>query len=246
MTDLKLGGSGIYNGQYKEYGNRIKEIDVSNNTLLSSLYLANNQLTDIDVSNNTELEYLWLNGNKLTKVDVNGNKLLVSLYLSDNQLEDLNLSNNLKIERLHVGGNKFDSLDLEYLENLKYLDSGIYGNVPLNTNISEYAIEIKQTVYNSDLKIIISGKIGTGYKIKTSNINYLTVVYGDTTNDGELKINDVTKAYQYLKCKTEMKEYDMVAANVSRDITIADIAKMYQYLKGKLMVGKKESVFGLF
>lgn len=138
---------------------------------------------------------------ELKKINVSKNSLLVSLYLSNNQLTEIDVSNNLKLERLLGGGNKFDCLDLEHLGNLKYLDSEIFGVVLLNTNISDYSLGIKQRVYNNDLKIVTSGKIGTGYKIKTANINYFTVVYGDTTNDGELKINDITKAYQYLKGK---------------------------------------------
>ena len=60
----------------KCFSNQLTELDVSNNTALTSLYCGYNQLTELDVSGNTELTHLECYNNQFTKLDVSKNPKL--------------------------------------------------------------------------------------------------------------------------------------------------------------------------
>lgn len=65
-------------------GNSISSIDVSNNTLLTELWMYENNLTTVDVSNNTLLEYFDCGINNITEVDVSMLPNLVGFYCNEN------------------------------------------------------------------------------------------------------------------------------------------------------------------
>ena len=66
-------------------------------------------------------------------------------------------------------------------------------------------------VYNHDNKSKLSGLIGTGDKVKiyldsTLVSEYDVIIKGDLTGDGETKIGDIAKLYQYFKNVISMDE----------------------------------------
>ena len=102
---------------------------------------------------------------------------------------------------------------------------------------------------NGDVKIINNKgkeltqdeKIGTKSKLHIllgdEVIEYVFVVSGDLSGDGEVMINDVSKIYQALKGKITLDEYDSAAGNIAGNdtkIMINDVSKLYQFLKGKI------------
>ena len=143
--------------------------------------------------------------------------------------------NNLKINSLYIANNFLTGIDISNLKELKQHDLLSMAN--LNTDYANFYPTIAKKVYDRNNKMVTSGKIGTGFRVETENMEYNVTVLGDINGDGELSAVDVSKVYQYLKEKIEMEEYDIFAANVSKgnkNITIADVAQMYQYLKGKI------------
>lgn len=118
--------------------------------------------------------------------------------------------------------------------------------ISLNTEVNKINLgidsiyDVKVYDYSNELKT--SGLIGTGDKVKiylSSDLmsEYNVIIKGDITGDGNSKVNDVAKLYQYLKGKIIMDECYIRAGNVvdSDDlIKINDVAKLYQFIKGKI------------
>ena len=96
--------------------NFLLDIDVSCNTSLKYLTLEGNpDLSEIDVSNNTELEALLIADDKIKKLDIRQNKKLAHLDCNDNELIELSTSNNPYLRILYCARNKLSSLNLENL-----------------------------------------------------------------------------------------------------------------------------------
>lgn len=105
--------------------NNLTSLDVSNNTLLTSLICANNKLTSLDVSNNTLLTFLSCGENQLTSLDVSYNTALIGLFCYQNQLTSLDVSNNTALTVLRCSSNQLTSLDIS---NNILIGSGNYGH----------------------------------------------------------------------------------------------------------------------
>ena len=99
----------------------LKSIDVSKNTKLEKLNLAQTGLTSLNVKNNRKLVELQVHCNQLTALDVRSNYLLKELACFENQLTALDLSSNVALEYLGVSENPITELDLRPLSSLQYL-----------------------------------------------------------------------------------------------------------------------------
>mgnify|MGYP002857785181 CR=1 FL=1 len=93
-------------------GNQLKNLDVSHNPALVTLYCDNNQLTSLNISNNTNLNVLMCSNNQLTSLDVSNNSELVWLYCWGNQLSQLDVSNNTKLMQFSCAQNQINQLDV--------------------------------------------------------------------------------------------------------------------------------------
>lgn len=71
--------------------NRIKTLDLSNNTSLASVYCHNNGMASLSLPQSDTLETLWCNDNKLTSLDLSSASNLSSLFVCYNNIEWLDL-----------------------------------------------------------------------------------------------------------------------------------------------------------
>ncbi|MEA4883989.1 MAG: beta-propeller fold lactonase family protein, partial [Clostridia bacterium] len=92
--------------------NSLTELDVSNNTALTSLDVYYNGLTALDVSNNMALTTLNLQHNSLTALDVSNNAALKTLNCSENMISSLNLGVNTQLTNLQCAGCGLTALDV--------------------------------------------------------------------------------------------------------------------------------------
>ena len=99
----------------------LKSIDVSKNTKLEKLNLAQTGLTSLNVKNNRKLVELTVHCNQLTALDVRSNYLLKELACFENQLTALDLSSNVALEYLGVSENPIAELNLHPLSSLQTL-----------------------------------------------------------------------------------------------------------------------------
>ena len=105
-------------------GNKITDLDLSNNPKLTSLSCSNNQLTSLDVSNNPKLTYLSCIKNQLTSLDVSNCPALGSLLCYTNQLTSLDVSNCPALVNLLCSSNQLTSLDVSNCPALADLSCG--------------------------------------------------------------------------------------------------------------------------
>ncbi len=122
------------------YDNEITSLDLSNNTVLSTVSCKNNKLVTLDVSKNTALRYLDCDKNQLKNLDVSKNLSLISLSCGDNQLVSLDVSKNTTLESLHCYNNQLTSIDVtnnKVLNNLTCSSNQLTTlNVSKNINLS--------------------------------------------------------------------------------------------------------------
>ncbi len=105
--------------------NRIRSLDLSQNTELRRLSVDNNRITSLIANGCDNLEDLSCKGNLLTGLDVSGCSDLAWLDCSDNNLATLTL--NTSIEFLHCEDNPLPTLDLQECDELlEALEDGPY------------------------------------------------------------------------------------------------------------------------
>ena len=132
------------------YGNKLTNIDLSQNTLLTNLSLYSNQLASIDLSQNTSLTDLDLSANQLTSIDLSQNTALTELDLSENKLTNIDLSQNTSLTGLSLSETLLVSLDLT--KNIALTGLELYyvelTNIDLsqNTNLTELGLAASQLV----------------------------------------------------------------------------------------------------
>ena len=98
-------------------------------------------------------------------------------------------------------------------------------------------IETASTVeiYNRNNEKVAAGDpIGTGYRVKTSNVYYDVVVMGDVTGDGRIIIGDVAALYNHYRGNSTLTGLFLEAAKLtgSDEIVIGDVAKLYNFYRG--------------
>ncbi|WP_179321255.1 T9SS type A sorting domain-containing protein [Winogradskyella helgolandensis] len=115
--------------------NQLTSIDLSNNTVLETLFASLNNLTTLDVSSNTILEQLSLFSNSLTSLDVSTNSALTFLVVGQNDLTSLNVANgnNSNFSNFEADGNP--NLTCIQVDNVAYSDSN-WTNIDTQTGFS--------------------------------------------------------------------------------------------------------------
>lgn len=117
-------------------GNKIIELDITNNLELLSLSVSGNKLTDINLSNNDKLNLLSAFSNELSSLDLSNNVSLNSLYLDSNRITELDLSSNLNLSHLEITGNPLVNLDITDNLNLEILRvSGNFETLDVTNNV---------------------------------------------------------------------------------------------------------------
>jgi Leucine-rich repeat (LRR) protein len=102
-------------------GQEIKDVDLSFNTKLDTIFLSGNQLTTIDISNNLNLILLDIQSNELSVITgLSKSTNLKKVNLSFNNFEEISI-NNTSIEVLLISHNLLKSIDIKDALNLKNL-----------------------------------------------------------------------------------------------------------------------------
>ncbi len=97
----------------------LTSIDLSKNTKLTNVTLANNNLTSLDVTNNTLLDKLYLDGNSnLGPVDVSMLSSLTTLSVSNTGINAVDVSNNPLLRLLNLNDNNFTEFDISAYPNI--------------------------------------------------------------------------------------------------------------------------------
>ena len=188
-------------------GNKITDLDFSNNPKLTSLSCSNNQLTSLDVSNNPKLTYLSCIKNQLTSLDVSNCPALGSLYCHTNQLTSLDVSNCPALVNLLCDSNQLTSLDVSNCPALGSLSCG--SNQLTSLDVSNCtALADLQCYYNNLTSLDVSNCPALTYlnclsnqltSLDLSNCPALTDLYCHYNNLTSLDVSNCP-ALTYLYC----------------------------------------------
>ena len=143
-----VSSDGHYYYDGKEVYSLLKQLNISNNTALTTLVCSYNQLTSLDVSNNSLLSYLVCSYNQLTSF-VSNNTALTTLDCSNNQLTSLDVSNNSWLSYLDCSNNQLTSLDVS--NNTALTTLGCFYNQLTSLDVSNNTALTGLSCYNNQL-----------------------------------------------------------------------------------------------
>lgn len=103
--------SGKFNEDKSDIPNALTAIDLTNAPDLVNLYLNVNKLNAIDVSKNTKLAKLNIANNAIAAISLTGLADLTNFTANDNQLEALDLATNTKLTAIVLSNNQIQTLD---------------------------------------------------------------------------------------------------------------------------------------
>ena len=100
----------------------VTELDITQNTALTTLYAFTNLLSSLNVSKNTELTILNFSTNEISEIDISNNAALLDLACPNNLLTQLDVSNNIALTDLHFATNSVTELDVSKNTELTFLN----------------------------------------------------------------------------------------------------------------------------
>ncbi len=113
-------------------GELFTSINLSNNTNLTSLSVADNALTSVDIQNNPLLTYLNIALNPITELDLSNSFQLVNLHTYESQLELLDVSNNPEIALVNADNGALKAVNLRNFANTFLSTVDLSGNPNLD------------------------------------------------------------------------------------------------------------------
>ena len=146
LSEIDISSNPLLTALYVEY-NAISEIDVSMNPHLSTLNVSGNLLESLDVSNNPELYYLVCSDCGLASIDVTNNPELTQFDCSINLLTEIDVSGNPMLWEFNCLGNKFDYIDMTNNPRLMLDELKTEGNGKVSCYLWEVMVGYGQCVW---------------------------------------------------------------------------------------------------
>jgi len=198
---------------------------------------ANNYAKKFSGSNDNYYLIIYQNGEKINtsnvSIKINSTSKVLNVYKNNGKL--LEKSN----EKISLTANDYffvitDTIDIGE-NNYVVTDNG---NRVDNVDDIEISDDSVIEIYNSkDIKVDNTSVLGTNYKViittGTEVKKYVIIVKGDTTGDGKINLNDITRLYHYYKGIELMDECYVLAGDVASNqiINLNDVTKLYHYYK---------------
>ncbi len=101
----------------------LNNVDVSQNTNVTLMYLDNNNLSSLDISTNTTLEVLVCSNNNLSSLDPSNNTNLTSLFCNDNNIPVLEVSQSPNLTQVACSNNNLSQLNLKNISTTAFLNA---------------------------------------------------------------------------------------------------------------------------
>ena len=130
-------------------GNQLVSLNVSGSPSLKDIRCAHNQLTSLDVTKNPSLTNLECGSNQLTRLDFSKNMSLTQLYCYSNQLTRLDVSKNPSLTNLSCFSNQLTRLDVSKNPSLTSLSCG--SNQLTNLDVTQNPSLISLSCYSNQL-----------------------------------------------------------------------------------------------
>ena len=195
--------------------NSITNLDLSNNTSLSSLFCYENGMESLIVPNSINTVYCYTNN--LTTLDIS-NTDIKHLRAYDNDLTSIDLSNNPNLDFLNIGFNSLTSIDIS---NNLLLDTLI-----INTN---NLIEIDLRFHQLLTELSVAGNNLTELNLKNKSLLTNTMNATNNINLTCIQVDDVAAA------NANAVWFKDVGASYSLDCNTNSIVSPIVFLQGPLL-----------
>ena len=148
---------------------------IENFTNLRKLTVDRQSLRRVDLSKNTKLEYVWIANNKLIEINLKNLEFLEELQLIGNQLETIDLSDSPYLKILRLGENYFSSFDLESTPRVNYL---VLKSNPLTEikNLEDLTLLKSLFIGNTSLSSLDVSKLPLLEFVEAPNTNLLNCI----------------------------------------------------------------------
>ena len=125
--------------------NNITQVDLSNNTALSSLICYQNSLTSLTLTNNIALNHLNYDQNSITTIDLSSNLSLQTLRCANNSITSLDVSGLPALYLIHCSHNSLINLNVANGNNTNINNGFFFAHV--NPNLT--CIEVDDVTYST-------------------------------------------------------------------------------------------------
>ena len=148
---------------------------IENFTNLRKLTVDRQSLRRVDLSKNTKLEYVWIANNKLIEINLKNLEFLEELQLIGNQLETIDLSDSPYLKILRLGENYFSSFDLESTPRVNYL---VLKSNPLTEikNLEDLTLLKSLFIGNTNLSSLDVSQLSLLEFVEAPNTNLLNCI----------------------------------------------------------------------
>ena len=198
LTNLKL---------LQCYNVGLKSIDLTYNTKLENVYIANNFIESLNLENLPNLADLVCYRNPITSLDVSNNKKLEQLQCQSCKLTELDVTSNTKLWRLECNNNNISVLDV--------------------SNMSDHRINrTKIFCQNNPIRSLDVSKLAG---LKSLNCSYCELTTLDLTNNPDLDNLHCTSNHLTtldLSQNTKLTTIDVDGQEVETDAIVLDRDKI--------------------
>lgn len=237
--DLRYGDTSVKIIAYNEMGYKIEK-NVSIEVLkLQPEYTVPTGLSANKGQKLSQVElpsgFEWTNGNQvINEAGIYKARFVPTDSINYETVENIDIAITVRLTNSETG------LDEQYVVEQNNGVNHLFG-IALNTNISDLnnlGLDSDNyiKVFDSNGSLKLSGKVGTGNVIKVYNnddfvTSYTVVIKGDVNGDGDFKIGDIVKLYNYMyddfpsDCYKKAADYNNDGQNL-----VGDIVKMYNSL----------------
>ena len=150
-------------------------------------------------------------GNALSEYTPSANKTLYA------QWKEILKSDNYEVKKKKIFAKPVDK---------EYKQSELESKVETANNMEIYD--------KNNNKVNNNALVGTGYKIKTSNVYYDVIVLGDITGDGKISLGDISAIYNHYKGNKILNGVYLEAGLLTGNdrVMIGDVSKLYNFYRG--------------
>ena len=204
----------VYNGEYKTIDFIIEPSNATDKNIL----IESENEGIITITDDGRLKVVGV-GNTKIKVKNNDTERIINIISKERLSSDVySVSYDNHIISV-LSMNKKSLSKQEFLNNLK----GVVAN---------YKILDKN---NKDITSSVS-EIGTSMSLVNGYETYKIVIIGDLNKDGKINVFDVSMLYSYVRGKTDLDEYSMLAARIRKqnDIKVADVSKLFSFVRDRI------------
>ena len=209
--------------------NQLINIDTSNNSNLTQLFIDSNHLANINISNNLFLQILWCTINQLINLDVTNNPELISLKCSGNNISNIDISNNTKLNVFICTANEITSIDISknILLDIFFCDNNLLTNIDTSNNLDlrqfncgtnlitslDLSLNTKLTHFWCASNQLTSIDVTNNINLQELSIDENEIAFIDTSNNSELiifnSVNNILSALD-LSSNTKLERINCV------------------------------------